>query len=97
MTQPFVEQDCTIEHDGRKYTSGGAIVTEDRITAYVGKDGVVTDWHGNPIGTYVIASSWPIQSYISRDMYAIHATVNGKLYKGRGCGVGMCFNGKLSR
>lgn len=23
MTAPFVEQDCTIEHEGRKFTSGG--------------------------------------------------------------------------
>jgi hypothetical protein len=93
----FIEQDCTIEHGGRKFTAGGAVVTDDRITAYIGKNGAVTDWHGNQIGTYVIVSSWPIHSYISNEMYAIHATVDGKLYKGRGCGMGMCFNGKLAK
>jgi hypothetical protein len=97
LIMTFIEQDCTITHEGREFTAGGAAITNDRITAYLGENGVVTDWHGNAIGTYVIASSWPIHSYISSKMYAIHATVERKLYKGRGCGAGMSFNGKLAK
>lgn len=93
----MIEKDCTFTHEGKSYTAGGAVVNDAICMAYVGKDGILTDWHGNPLGTYVIVSSWPIHSYISNEMYAIHATIDGKLYKGRGCGVGMVFNGKRSK
>ena len=33
MTQ-FIEQDCTIEHEGRKFSAGGAIVTLDTKTLW---------------------------------------------------------------
>lgn len=55
MTQAiasYVETDCTIEHEGRKFESGGAIVADKFITAYLGKDAKLTDWHGKQIGTY---------------------------------------------
>lgn len=67
----------------------------DYITAYLAKDGILTDWYGTPIGTYKIVSTWKTpRSYVSSTMNAVHATVAGKVYKGRSAGVGMFFNGR---
>jgi hypothetical protein len=96
--EPFTEQDCTIVHNGQSFTSGGAVITDNRIVAYLGKDKVLTDWHGSAIGTYRIVSTWKTpRSIVSSTMSAVHATVNGKLYKGRSAGEGMEFFGKLSQ
>jgi hypothetical protein len=93
----YIEQDCTFTHDGKGFTAGGAVVTDSHITAYLGKDGVLTDWHGEKLGTYRIVSTWSTpRSYVSSSMHAVHATVNGVVYKGRSAGVGMSFNGKRS-
>jgi hypothetical protein len=105
MQTPYIETDCTIEHEGRKFTSGGAVVTEDYVVAYVGQtiDHVLgnppytgmfsrrnlTDWHGNVIGTCSFTASWRISSWQSDRMYQIWATVNGVRYTGRGMGAGM--------
>ena len=109
MNTPYVETECTVEHNGRKFESGGAVVTPERIIAYPGKpigDGMgcdkfgptsrreLCDWHGNVIGTCVFASSWPVRSYLGSRMYQIYATVNGVTYTGRGTGEGMAFSGK---
>ena len=92
----YVEQDCTITHDGKSFTSGGAVVSPERIVAYLGKDNVLTDWHGNPIGTYRIVSTWklPYWYYISTTMHQVEATVDNILYTGRSCGIGMLYRGK---
>jgi hypothetical protein len=104
MQTPFIEQDCTIEHEGHKFTSGGAVVTDDYIIAYVGKHNAddyapehcgphylrdLTDWHGNRIGGCYLSSSWRVRSFMGDYMYQIYATVNGKRYTGRGMGAGM--------
>jgi hypothetical protein len=99
MSKVFVEQDCTVEHESRKFTSGGAVVIPETIVAYVGKivDGrrELTDWHGNKIGTIRLASSWATpRSYVSSCMYQAYATVNGVQYTGRTVGEGMAFKGK---
>jgi hypothetical protein len=94
----YAETDCTITHEGRTVSSGGAAITDDHCIAYLGKDGVLTDWHGRPLGTYKIISTWRTpRSYVSTTMHAVHATANGKLYKGRSAGVGMSFSGKVAR
>lgn len=106
----FVETDCIVEHKGRKFEAGGAIVTPDRIVAYVGKveggrgfEGrlgsepayrTLTDWHGNRIGTIRLGEGWRIRSYLSDRMYQAYATVNGVTYTGRTLGEGMSFSGK---
>jgi hypothetical protein len=46
----YVETNCTIEMQGQKFESGGAVVTDQLIIAYTAKDGVLEDWHGNPLG-----------------------------------------------
>ena len=96
--KPFIETDCIITHDGRKFLAAGAFVSDSHIIAYLAKDGILTDWHGNPIGTYRIVSTWKTpRSYVSSTMSAVHATVNGMVYKGRSAGIGMSFSGKKAR
>ncbi len=91
----YLETDCTFEHEGRKFESGGAVVTPDRIFAYLGKDSVLTDWHGKPLGTYRITATWRTpRSYVSSTMHQVYATVDGITYSGRSSGVGMSFSGR---
>lgn len=105
----YIERDCTLEFEGRKFTSGGAFVTPERIVAYVGKplgDGMgvdrfgstsrraLLDWHGRQIGTCYLSSKWRVHSYVGDYLYQIYATVDGIQYTGRGFGEGMVFRGK---
>ena len=91
----YIETDCTIEHEGRKFTSGGAIVTPERIIAYLGKAGTLTDWHGQQIGTYRITSTWCTpRSWFSSTVSQVHAHVDGVNYTGRSAGEGCVFAGK---
>ncbi|UUV43265.1 hypothetical protein RCCWILLIS_93 [Rhodobacter phage RcCWillis] len=53
---------------------------------------ILTDWHGNRIGTCYLSNSWPVNSYIGSRMYQIYAWVDGKEYTGRGFGRGMSVN-----
>lgn len=95
MNTPYVEQDCTVEHEGRKFTNGGAVVTPDFIIAYPGKDGVLKDWHGNVLGTWRAVATWNTpRSYVSSTMSQIEARVGGLIYTGRGAGEGMVFKGR---
>ena len=93
----YVEKNCCIEHEGRKFCAGGAVVTPAHIVAYPGKGGILNDWHGNPIGTWRTVSRWPIHSWIGSYMHQIEATVNGTLYTGRGFGEGMLYRGKVKK
>lgn len=90
----YIETDCIVEHEGRSFEAGGAIVTPDVIVAYPSKDGVLTDWRGKPLGTWRATRSWRVRSYMGSRMYQISATVNGAHYTGRGFGEGMSFNGR---
>lgn len=86
----------TFEHDGRKFEAGGAVVTPEKIIAYLGKGGVLTDWRGNQIGTYRITSSWKTpRSFVSSSMNQVSARVSGRNYTGRSAGVGMIFKGHV--
>lgn len=87
--ETFIETDCTIEHNGRKFTAAGAFVSDQYVVAYVGKDWTLTDWHGNKLGNCHVSSSWRINSFRSDRMYQIYATINGVQYTGRGLGEGM--------
>lgn len=93
----YVEKNCTFTHEGQTFEAGGAIVTKGRITAYLGKNGVLTDWHGNALGTYRIVSTWKTpRSFVSSTMHQVHAKVDGQTYTGRSAGVGMVFNGRIT-
>lgn len=67
----MIERDCTITHDGKSFTYGGAYVVGDRALVYVGEpwdrpltaqryQGPVTDWHGKAIGAYREVSRWRV-------------------------------------
>jgi hypothetical protein len=95
----YIERDCTFEHAGRKFTSGGAVVTPDYLVAYPGKDGILCDWHGKQIGTYRVLSSRPAvffgrRSWMGERYYFMRATVQGAQYALRGFGVGMFARGR---
>ena len=93
----YVETNCTVEHEGKKFEASGAFVSADFIVGYLGKDGVLTDWHGNKIGQYWITSTWKTpRSYVSYTMHQVGAYVDGVFYTGRSAGEGMCFKGKRS-
>jgi hypothetical protein len=82
----YIETDCTIEHQGRTFKSGGAAVTPDRCVAYLSSKGsALTDWHGHIIGTYRVVSSWSVRGYITQRMLQVEATVDG---------IGMVYVGK---
>ena len=95
----YIEQDCTIEHEGRKFTSGGAVVSDAYLIAYPAANGVLTDWHGKQIGTWRTVSSrraifFGYQSWQGNTYYFMRATVGGKQYSLRGFGVGMLAKGR---
>lgn len=90
----YVEQNCTFTHDGKPFTSGGAVVTPDYAIGYVGNAGTMTDWHGRVIGTCRVVSSRRISSWQSNRMYQIEATIDGVRYTGRGLGTNMLWRGK---
>ncbi len=94
MTATYVEAGCTVEHEGRTFEAGGAVVTPERIFAYCGPDRVLTDWHGSPLGTWRTVASWPVFSYMGSRMCQIEARVDGVTYTGRGFGEGLCYRGR---
>jgi hypothetical protein len=95
--ETFVEQDCVFRHDGREFSSGGAVVSDHYIVAYLGRAGVLTDWHGNRIGTWTTLSSWRTpRSFVSDRMYSVECYVNSVRFVGRSAGEGMIVRAKRS-
>ena len=90
----YVEENCCIEHEGKHFCAGGAVVTPEAIIAYPRNDGMLCDWHGKVIGEYQITARWPIRSYWHTEMCQIEAKVDGVFYTGRGMGSGMLYRGK---
>lgn len=97
------ETNCTIEHQGRKFTANGAFVSDSHLVCYLGERGTsvvhhgsVTTWSGEKIGVYRIDSSWRNP----RGIFSTHThqvTVwlkDGRRYTGRSQGPGMVFRGK---
>ncbi len=85
----YIEQDCTFEHEGRKFESGGAAVTDKFIVVYPRSDGKVCDWHGNVLGEAFV-------SFMAARMYGYAVYVNGVRYIGRGAGNGMILRARRS-
>jgi hypothetical protein len=95
MNAPYIESGCSFEHNGSTFTAGGAYVDDTYITAYPAKDGILNNWHGERMGTWRSTSRWRVDSYIGSHMHQIVATLDdGRIYTGRGFGVGMSFRGK---
>lgn len=93
----YVEQDCTIEHEGKTFEAGGAVVTDDYAVGYFKLNTptgpTITDWHGKPLGPANIVSKWRVYPYAS-DMMQVRATIGKVLYSGRTQGDGMIWRGK---
>ncbi len=90
----YVERGCVIEHAGRQFESGGAVITSDFIVAYPKANGWLCDWHGNTIGAWRIVAKWRVNSYVGLHMHQIESLVDGVVYTGRGFGEGMIYKGK---
>lgn len=93
----FVETGCVFTHEGRSFEAGGAVVTPETITAYPGEHGVLTDWHGNTLGSWRSVAAWPVTSFMGSTMHQIEARVDGVTYTGRGFGIGCVYNGKRKK
>ena len=99
-TIPYVEQDCTFTHEGRSFTTGGAVVTPDRAIGYLvlGHGEVETTmqtWHGERMGKAWIVASWSTpHSFVSSRMYQVEAMIDGVRYTGRTAGDGMIWRGR---
>lgn len=109
----YVERNCVITFDGQAFESGGAIVSPDRITAYLHANpflpkhseyrepprGLVTNWAGDRLGWYRITSSWPSpNSFVNTRRFAVRITLdNGAEYYGRSFGHGCIVFGKRTR
>lgn len=98
QTAQYIETNCTIEHEDRTFEAGGAVVADQFAVAYLGKDGVLTDWHGETLGTYRITATWKTpRSFVSGHMHQVVASVGGRTYTGRSAGVGMIFRGRVKK
>ena len=94
----YVEKDCFFEVNGKQFWTGGSTVNPYFCIGYLGKNDVLTDWHGKQIGTYKITSSWKTpRSYVSSTMNQVEAVVDGITYTGRSAGIGMYFKGKRKK
>jgi hypothetical protein len=91
----YIEADCSITHEGRTFSAGGAVVTADVVVAYPMVNGILGDWHGRAIGTWRATSTWRTpRSFLSSTMSQIVAVVDGVRYTGRGAGVGCVYRGR---
>lgn len=95
---PWIETDCTIEHNGQTYESGGAAIWPEGLIAYVspreaderdarpwrGQRVRLETWRGELLGHAVIASVWRTpRSWITSHAFAWRASVDGVAYYGR--------------
>lgn len=98
--KPIIETDCTISLNGKNFTAGGAVITDTRLVAYPGSNGILNDWHGNQIGTYTVISSrkavfFGHRSWIGDRFYFMRARLtDGRSYSLRGFGEGMSATGR---
>jgi hypothetical protein len=96
----WIEKDCTFKHEGKEFTAGGAAITDDYLVAYPNKGGVLSGWHGNPIGVWRTISGHPAiffgrRSWQGSTYYYMRATLDdGRVYSLRGFGAGMVARGK---
>lgn len=108
MEATYIETNCTFEHEGHAYKSGGAVVTPDYAIAYLKSERTgelvrdlrwfVTDWHGKELGSARITASWSMpHSWVSSRQYQVEAIIDGVTYTGRSMGEGMAWKGKRKR
>jgi hypothetical protein len=102
---------ATIGHNGKEYSAMGAYISDDYVVGYISKAEPVegfpnmkpqhwlTTWEGEKIGRAYFVSTWrlSISSYISSTMSQIEVNIAGKVFTGRGYGVGMVWKGKAKK
>ena len=94
----MIEQNCTIEHEGKVFEAGGSVVTDNYIIAYMNSDmKSITTWHGEFIAPAKVTSTWRINSWISDKMHQVYAKVDGKWFTGRTTGAGMIIKMKVCK
>lgn len=96
---PYVETDCVITFEGRTYESGGAVVTDRYLTAYLASDGrTVVTWKGEPIGKARQTGKWRVNSDFGTHVHSYRVTLsNGAEYNARGFGEDMLLEGKRAK
>ena len=88
--ETVIETNCVIEHEGHRFESGGSVIYDNYIIAYMSTDmNTITNWHGEFIARARVTKSWTIRSYMSNKMHQVYITVNGVHYTGRTLGAGM--------
>jgi hypothetical protein len=94
--ETFIEQDCTVTHEGRDFTAGGAWLADctdgyRRGVVYVNDAGcdpycqaevAVTDWHGNVLARGVVGARYRGNHCRMRCLTFTH---NGVVFTGRYC------------
>ena len=99
----FVERGCTVEHEGRSYTAGGAYRVGTKALVYVSSDnGSVSTWKGERLGTVVSAtpiklSQWSPMCGTKMYAYRVVMDSDGSVWYGRGMGEGMCLSLRMTR
>jgi hypothetical protein len=84
----FVEENCTITHEGKEFISGGAWIADctdgyRRGVVYASPTKkCVTDWHGNKIADAVFG---PIYQGNYCKMQSVSFIVDGVKFSGRYC------------
>ena len=67
---PYIEKNCCITFENKKFCSGGSIITENRIIAYLSSDGEkITTWKGETISTKVKLLSKRFQAILGTGYY----------------------------
>ena len=97
MKTPYIEADCTIEHEGKQFGAGGAYITPDYAIGYMSDDmQQIITWHGKVMGSARVVSSWPmpLNCWLTNRYYQVEATINGIRYTGRTAGDGTIWKGK---
>lgn len=83
-----IEQDCTVEHEGKKYEASGSYLVRcsdgfSRGIVYAGKDcRSVTTWHGEKLADATFGATW--QGNFCK-MRCVSFTVDGVRYRGSYC------------
>jgi hypothetical protein len=96
-----IEEDCTILHDGKPFTSGGSFISEKYLIAYVSSDGkAITTWNGEVLTTEVRELGFhysPFGESFFGKSYYIRFKYLGKIYCGIALGEGCLVRAKVSK
>ena len=101
----YSEGQCTVEYEGREFSSNGAEVTDNYLLAYgkfkkeiLGEKGEITNWKGDKLGDAWIVGKWRTPNgFISSYQYQYDVLINGIWFTARGLGSGMLCRGRRKK